>query len=57
MYATLRLTCGIVGGISNVPTVSVLCGEAKTITVGIQIVIIFSRAVHCITPKLPLATH
>ena len=48
---------GNVGGISNVSTVSVLCGEAKTITVGIQIVIIFSRAVHCITPKLPLATH
>ena len=48
---------GNVGGISNVSTVSVLCGEAITITVGIQIVIIFSRAVHCITPKLPLATH
>ena len=30
---------GNVGGISNVPTVSVLCDEAKTITVGIQIVI------------------
>ena len=39
MVAKLRLTCGNVGGISNVSTVSVLCGEAKTITVGFQIVI------------------